>query len=232
VRFTEGDVGESLFWSRIAELESTGSAPEFDAPVKISHQQLWHERRFEVLSHSLIVAQGARSRFDEIIWCDEGCQCHIEYTAIVKCHGAGAADWFMDYVTVSDSVRLGVDVWIVAEGARTTWKAKAVSKNVPENNPKVADLKTGNSIPYPEEPLVKPDSGGLSWPSKGRGAFDKEWLVRGYETPDGGWGASDTHQIKPREYSGDHPFDNLTPVLRDVHQSEFNKYWRNFGKLQ
>jgi hypothetical protein len=56
VRFTEGDVGESLFWSRIAELESTPSTPEFDAPMKISHQQLWHERRFEVLSHSLIVA--------------------------------------------------------------------------------------------------------------------------------------------------------------------------------
>ena len=80
----------------------------------------------------------------------------------MKCHGAGAADWFMDYVTVSDSIKLGVDVWIVADAARTTWKAKAVSKNVPQNYPDVADLKTGKSIPYPDGPLVKPDSGGLS----------------------------------------------------------------------
>ena len=29
----------------------------------------------------------------------------------------------------------------------------------------------------------------------GRGAFVKEWLDRGYETPDGGWGAYDTHII-------------------------------------
>jgi len=36
------------------------------------------------------------------------------------------------------------------------------------------------------------------------------------------------HHIHPRELGGDNDFDNFVPVLREVHQSEFNGFWRNW----
>jgi hypothetical protein len=48
------------------------------------------------------------------------------------------------------------------------------------------------------------------------------------ETPPGGWAAYDIHHIRPREYGGTNAFDNLVPVLRDVHQNQFNPWWRNY----
>lgn len=53
---------------------------------------------------------------DQSKWCDTGCQRSMEYTAIVKFHGKGVADSFMSYAAISDSVRLAVDVGIVASG--------------------------------------------------------------------------------------------------------------------
>ncbi|MEI6331215.1 MAG: hypothetical protein ACOYN8_11740 [Pseudanabaena sp.] len=32
------------------------------------------------------------------------------------------------------------------------------------------------------------------------------------------------HHIHPRELGGDNDFDNFVPVLREVHQSEFNGF--------
>jgi filamentous hemagglutinin len=46
-------------------------------------------------------------------------------------------------------------------------------------------------------------------------------------TPDG-WASYDIHHIHPRELGGNNDFDNLVPVLREVHQSEFNEFWRNW----
>jgi hypothetical protein len=68
----------------------------------------------------------------------------------------------------------------------------------------------------------------VPWGAQERGAFIKEWYDRGLSTPEGGWSAYDIHHITPREYGGTNAFDNLVPVLRSVHQNEFNPWWMGY----
>ncbi|WP_390624072.1 HNH endonuclease signature motif containing protein [Fodinicola feengrottensis] len=56
----------------------------------------------------------------------------------------------------------------------------------------------------------------------------KEWYNQGYATPEGGWSRYDIHHIIPREYGGTNDFNNLVPVLRTVHQQEFNPWRMNY----
>ena len=50
------------------------------------------------------------------------------------------------------------------------------------------------------------------------------------DTPKGGWGLYDIHHIKPLEFGGVTSFENMTPIIRGTHQTEFNTFWRNYGK--
>jgi len=43
-----------------------------------------------------------------------------------------------------------------------------------------------------------------------------------------GWEQYDIHHIIPREYGGTNVFDNLVPVLREIHQQELNTWWRGY----
>lgn len=88
---------------------------------------------------------------------------------------------------------------------------------------------TGEPIPYPGEALTRvPVSERVTWGAQERGGFIKEWYDRGFSTPEGGWSNYDIHHIIPREYGGTNVFENLVPVERGVHQSEFNAWWRNY----
>jgi hypothetical protein len=62
----------------------------------------------------------------------------------------------------------------------------------------------------------------VPWGLQQRGAFIKQWYDQGFQTPEGGWGGYDIRHIIPREYGGTNDFNNLVPVLRTVHQQEFN----------
>jgi hypothetical protein len=95
-----------------------------------------------------------------------------------------------------------------------------------ETYPKVVDPRTG----APPSGLAKvPVSDRVPWGAQERGAFIKSWYDQGYSTPEGGWSQYDIHHIIPREYGGTNEFDNLVPVLRTVHQQEFNPWWLNYG---
>ena len=64
---------------------------------------------------------------------------------------------------------------------------------------------------------------------------DRENFIRsrhdnGMDTPKGGWGLYDIHHIKPLEFGGVTSFENMTPIIRGTHQTEFNTFWRNYGK--
>jgi HNH endonuclease len=74
-----------------------------------------------------------------------------------------------------------------------------------------------------------PVSDRVPWGPQERGAFIKQWYDQGYSTPQGGWSEYDIHHIIPREYGGTNDFGNLTPVLRTVHQTEFNPWWMGYG---
>jgi hypothetical protein len=88
---------------------------------------------------------------------------------------------------------------------------------------------SGSSIHFPGDGLTKvPVSQRVPWGGKERGDYIKEWYDRGYSTPEGGWSGYDIHHIRPREYGGTNDFDNLVPIPRDVHQQQFNSWWRDY----
>jgi filamentous hemagglutinin len=62
----------------------------------------------------------------------------------------------------------------------------------------------------------------VPWGPQERGAFIKQWYDQGYSTPPSGWSEYNIHHILPREYGGTNDFSNRTPVLKSVHQTEFN----------
>lgn len=95
--------------------------------------------------------------------------------------------------------------------------------------PAILDPRTGEPIPFPTGPMkLVPKSERVSWTTDERGAFIAEWYKRGLKTPPGGWKKYDIHHIRPREYGGTNDFDNLVPVERGLHQSEFNAFWRDY----
>jgi hypothetical protein len=95
--------------------------------------------------------------------------------------------------------------------------------------PRVLDPRSGEPIVFPGSGLSQvPLEDRVPWGASERGAYIKEWYDRGYSTPAGGWGEYDIHHIVPREYGGTNDFGNLVPVLRDVHQNEFNPWWRGY----
>jgi RHS repeat-associated protein len=95
--------------------------------------------------------------------------------------------------------------------------------------PNVIDPRTGSAIPHPGPGLSRvPVSERVPWGAQERGKFIKEWYDRGFETPAGGWSQYDIHHIRPREYGGTNAFENLVPLLRTVHQQEFNAWWRAY----
>jgi uncharacterized protein YukE len=95
--------------------------------------------------------------------------------------------------------------------------------------PTIRDPRTGEPIPFPTGPVklvAKIDR--VTWTTDDRAAFIAEWYRRGFKTPAGGWKKYDIHHIRPREYGGTNDFDNLVPVERGLHQSEFNAFWRDY----
>ncbi|NEP10648.1 MAG: HNH endonuclease [Symploca sp. SIO2C1] len=95
--------------------------------------------------------------------------------------------------------------------------------------PSVVDPRTMQLIPFPKGNLVKiPRSKRVSWGLKERGQYIAQWYRQGYPDPPEGWKEYDIHHIKPREFGGSNEFENLVPVLRKVHQEQFNAFWRDW----
>jgi hypothetical protein len=95
--------------------------------------------------------------------------------------------------------------------------------------PTVVDSRNSKPIHFPQGNLAKiPKEQRVVWGRQERGQYIAEWIDRKYSVPEGGWASYDIHHIHPRELGGNNDFDNLVPVLREVHQSEFNEFWRNW----
>jgi hypothetical protein len=95
--------------------------------------------------------------------------------------------------------------------------------------PEILDPRTGKPILFPAGPMkLVPKAERVTWDTEGRGAYIAEWYRRGFKAPEGGWKKYDIHHIRPREYGGTNDFDNLVPVERGLHQSEFNAFWRDY----
>jgi len=95
--------------------------------------------------------------------------------------------------------------------------------------PEVIDPRTGKNISMPKSNLkIVPKDQRVEWNNITRSEYIKEWYDRGYQTPTGGWEKYDIHHILPREYGGTNVFDNLVPVDRTIHQTQFNPWWASY----
>ncbi|MHB8986411.1 MAG: RHS repeat-associated core domain-containing protein, partial [Eubacteriales bacterium] len=95
--------------------------------------------------------------------------------------------------------------------------------------PEIIDPRTEKNILFPKGKLDKiPADQRVEWNKETRAEYIREWYNSGYQTPEGGWENYDIHHIKPREYGGDNTFENLVPIRRDLHQDEFNEFWRDY----
>jgi len=143
---------------------------------------------------------------------------------------SGVAEGVHGAVVVSQGVR----GWVESGGQILKMAGKG-GGTLPITNkngmpyPQIKNLRTGQFIPEPPRNLAKVPTGQrVSWNGQDRYNFIKEWHDRGYSTPEGGWEQYDIHHIIPREYGGTNVFDNLVPVLREIHQQELNTWWRGY----
>jgi hypothetical protein len=69
-----------------------------------------------------------------------------------------------------------------------------------------------------------------SGPIKGRDAYIEEWGARKLPDPPGGWEKYDIHHIRPRQYGGQNEWDNLIPILKDIHNGAggVSPWWAGF----
>jgi hypothetical protein len=111
---------------------------------------------------------------------------------------------------------------------------RALQLQSPSNSgkpyPTVIDPRTGDPIPFPQNPQRVPKDQRVQWDSRtDRGAFITKWYDQGYSTPPGGWGAYDIHHIDPKEFGGNNSFWNLVPVYRPDHQQQLTPWWNAYN---
>jgi RHS repeat-associated protein len=97
--------------------------------------------------------------------------------------------------------------------------------------PKVIDPRSGRPIHFPTGNLATVDKADRApWGLEERANYIREWYVRGYATPRGGWDKYDIHHIHPRKLGGGNDFSNLVPVEKGTHREQFNKFWREYSE--
>jgi len=104
-------------------------------------------------------------------------------------------------VNVMDDAGNVVDTY--SNAAKTIVGENPVVNSKGKSYPEVVDLKTGESMKFPEGELHRV-------PKEDRAG----WYINNH--------------IKPKEFGGDGSFDNLTPVARGTHQSEVTPWWNAY----
>lgn len=125
------------------------------------------------------------------------------------------------------------------QGSKTSIVNK---KGVPY--PEVNDIRTGGNMEFPEGVGSRvPKENRVGWYRNQTEAnlyrvndtdilckkdYIDEWYRRGYETPEGGWDLYEIHHIKPREFGGSSEFENMIPLLKDVHRKVVTPWWNGY----
>ena len=129
------------------------------------------------------------------------------------------------------------------EGGSKSGTSSAVnSKGVPY--PEVKDIRTGQNMGFPEGVGSRvPKESRVGWYRNQSEAnlyrvndtdilckkdYIDEWYRCGYQTPEGGWDLYEIHHIKPREFGGSADFENMVPLLKDVHRKVVTPWWNGY----
>ena len=112
--------------------------------------------------------------------------------------------------------------------------------------PEVMDIRTGQNMVFPEGVSSRvPKDSRVGWYRNQSEAnlyrvndtdilckkdYIDEWYRRGYQIPEGGWNLYEIHHIKPREFGGSADFENMVPLLKDVHRKVVTSWWNGYGK--
>ena len=111
--------------------------------------------------------------------------------------------------------------------------------------PEILDLKTGKNMVFPNDVGSRiPKENRVGWYRNQHEAnlnrvnstdilckkdFIDEWYRQGFTTPEGGWDLYEIHHIKPREFGGSASFENMTPILTNIHRKIITPWWNNYG---
>ena len=131
-----------------------------------------------------------------------------------------------------------------AENSKSGTSSVVNSKGVAY--PEVKDIRTGQNMVFPEGVGSRvPKDSRVGWYRNQSEAnlyrvndtdilckkdYIDEWYRRGYQTPEGGWDLYEIHHIKPREFGGSAEFENMVPLLKDVHRKVVTPWWNGYGQ--
>lgn len=130
----------------------------------------------------------------------------------------------------------------VKGGSKSGTSSAVNSKGVPY--PEVKDIRTGQNMGFPEGVGSRvPKESRVGWYRNQSEAnlyrvndtdilckkdYIDEWYRCGYQTPEGGWDLYEIHHIKPREFGGSADFENMVPLLKDVHRKVVTPWWNGY----
>ena len=123
---------------------------------------------------------------------------------------------------------------------------KTVVNNKGVSYPEVTDIRTGQNMVFPDNVGSRiPKENRVSWYQNQSKAnlnrinntdilckkdYIDEWYKRGYTTPKGGWKLYEIHHIKPREFGGSADFENMVPLLTNIHRKYVTPWWNSYGQ--
>ena len=123
---------------------------------------------------------------------------------------------------------------------------KTVVNNKGVSYPEVTDIRTGQNMVFPDNVGSRiPKENRVSWYRNQSKAnlnrinstdilckkdYIDEWYKRGYTTPKGGWKLYEIHHIKPREFGGSADFENMVPLLTNIHRKYVTPWWNSYGQ--
>ncbi len=123
---------------------------------------------------------------------------------------------------------------------------KTVVNNKGVSYPEVTDIRTGQNMVFPDNVGSRiPKENRVSWYQNQSKAnlnrinntdilckkdYIDEWYKRGYTTPKGGWKLYEIHHIKPREFGGSADFENMIPLLTNIHRKYVTPWWNSYGQ--
>lgn len=135
-------------------------------------------------------------------------------------------------------------------GGKWCWRDQSGSSSVVNSKgvayPEVKDIRTEQNMVFPEGVGSRvPKDSRVGWYRNQSEAnlyrvndtdilckkdYIDEWYRRGYQTPEGGWNLYEIHHITPREFGGSAEFENMVPLLKDVHRKVVTPWWNGYGQ--
>ena len=145
-----------------------------------------------------------------------------------------------------EDARRADEIGNISQNAKLADNNTSIVNNKGISYPEIVDIRTGQNMIFPEDVDSRvPKDSRVGWYRNQSEAglyrtndtdilckkdYIDEWYRRGYQTPEGGWDLYEIHHIKPREFGGSSDFENMVPLLKDIHRKDVTPWWNSYGQ--